>query len=65
MPPFGVPLEVAMSAFLMGRFTAYLQLGAGAVGSILAFAKETNANSTKLYKDVQEHLNSSERRGKL
>ena len=43
--PFGVPLEVAMSAFLMGRFIAYLQLGAGAVGSILAFAKETSTDS--------------------
>jgi len=62
--PFGVPLEVAMSAFLVGRFMAYLQLGAGAIGSILSFAKETNTNSTKLYKDVQEPLNNSERREK-
>ena len=43
--PFGVPLEVAMSAFLMGRFMAYLQFGTGAVWSILAFAKETDTDS--------------------
>lgn len=62
--PFGIPLEVALSTSLMGRFMAYLQLGGGAVGSILAFAKERSTNSTTVYKDVQEPLNNSERREK-
>ena len=38
--PFGVPLEVAMSAFLMGRLMAYLQLGAGAIVSLMSFGRK-------------------------